>query len=83
MEFKADSANPDRGRVYINDEQFFDGVPANVWQYSIGGYQVAHKWLKDRKSQLLTFDELKTYGDIIGVLARTILIQEQIDVSLR
>jgi Type ISP C-terminal specificity domain len=84
IEFKPDPANPSQGRVYVNSEQFFDGVPANVWQYSIGGYQVAHKWLKDRKDRhrLLTFDELKTYGEIISALAQTILIQGQIDAAL-
>src|SRR5262249_43602364 len=37
------------GRVWINATQYFAGVPANVWQFRIGGYPVCGKWLKDRK----------------------------------
>ena len=37
------------GRVYINDTQYFDNVPKTVWNFYIGGYQPAQKWLKDRK----------------------------------
>jgi predicted helicase len=83
VEFKLHASNPKKGRVYINAEQFFDDVPVDVWQYSIGGYQVAHKWLKDRKDRQLTFDELKVYGEVIAALARTISIQSQIDAVLR
>jgi len=38
-----------RFRVYINQHHYFEGIPENVWQYRIGGYQVCNKWLKDRK----------------------------------
>src|SRR5690606_37320816 len=37
------------GRVYINDTQYFDNVPKVAWNFYIGGYQPAQKWLKDRK----------------------------------
>jgi Type ISP C-terminal specificity domain len=72
-----------RGNVFINSVQFFEGVPSAVWEYTIGGYQVAHKWLKDRKDRLLTFDELKTYGNIISALAETIRLQAKIDEALQ
>lgn len=36
------------GRVHINQTQYFDGVPPDVWEFHIGGYQVLDKWLKDR-----------------------------------
>lgn len=82
VEFKPDAKDPTRGYVFINDVQFFDGVPTTVWEFTIGGYHVAHKWLKDRKDRLLTFDELKTYGNIIGTLTETIRIQGEIDAAL-
>ena len=43
------------GRVYINTTQYFDGVPVEVWNFYVGGYQVLHKWLKDRKGRELSF----------------------------
>ena len=67
------------GRVYINDEQYFDHVPASVWQFYIGGYQPAQKWLKDRKGRTLTFDDLRHYQRIIYVLQQTERIMKEID----
>jgi len=66
-------------RVYINEEQFFEGVPAEVWEYPIGGYQVCHKWLKDRKDRCLSLEEIKTYCRIVTALSKTIEIQADID----
>ena len=66
-------------RVYINEEQFFEGVPPEVWEYMIGGYQVCRKWLKDRKDRTLSLDEIKTYCRIATALSKTITIQADID----
>ena len=70
------------GRVYINAEQYFDGVPQAVWDYHIGGYQVAAKWLKDRKGRLLSFDDLQHYQRVIAALAETIRLQAEIDAAI-
>lgn len=79
IEFKPDSDHPEQGRVQINAEQYFDRMPKAVWEYVIGGYQVAQKWLKDRKGRLLTFGELQHYGRVIAVLNDTIRLQAEID----
>ena len=34
----------------------FAGVPENVWEFHIGGYQVCEKRLKDRKGRTLSKD---------------------------
>ena len=66
-------------RVYINAEQYFDGVPESAWQFFIGGYQPAQKWLKDRKGMTLSFEDVKHYGRIIYVLQQTERIMQEID----
>lgn len=66
-------------RVYINATQYFDGVPAEVWDMHIGGYQPAQKWLKDRKGRMLSFDDIAHYGRIIGILTDTRRLMEEID----
>jgi len=66
-------------KVYINESQYFERVPKEVWEYHIGGYQVCEKWLKDRKGKRLTADEIETYCDIVKALARTIELQQEID----
>jgi predicted helicase len=82
IEFRADPKNSERGRVQINAEQYFEGVPRRVWEYTIGGYQVAHKWLKDRKGRFLTFDELQHYGHVVATLNATIRLQADIDAAI-
>lgn len=67
------------GRVYINTEQYFDGVPQAVWDTHIGGYRVTDKWLKDRKGRALSYDDLTHYQAIIAALARTLEVQHAID----
>jgi predicted helicase len=65
--------------VYINKTQYFEGVPREVWDFHIGGYQVAQKWLKDRKGRTLTYDELTHYQKVIVALKETIRLMEEID----
>jgi predicted helicase len=66
-------------RVYINKTQYFEGVPPEVWEFHIGGYQVCQKWLKDRKSRTLTYDELTHYQKVIVALKETIRLMAEID----
>ncbi len=69
----------ENNRVYINAEQYFEGVPESAWNFYIGGYQPAQKWLKDRKGMTLSFEDVKHYGQIIYVLQQTELIMQEID----
>ena len=69
-------------RVYINAEQYFEGVPENAWNFYIGGYQPAQKWLKDRKGMTLSLEDIKHYQRIIYVLQQTERIMQEIDETL-
>ena len=70
------------GRVAINDAQGFDGVPEIAWNFYIGGYQPAQKWLKDRKGRALSFDDIKHYQKIIKILSETDRIMKTIEMPL-
>jgi predicted helicase len=67
------------GNVYINAEQFFGEVSDSAWNFYIGGYQPAQKWLKDRKNKTLSSDDIMHYQKIIKVLSETGKIMEKID----
>ena len=69
----------DGDRVYINDTQYFDNVPQTAWEFYIGGYQPAQKWLKDRKGRALSYDDKDHYRQIITVLLETKRIMDSID----
>jgi len=75
----SEPANNVPGRVWINQQQYFDNVPPEVWSYHVGGYQVCQKWLKDRKGRQLSYDDLTHYRGIVAALARTIELQSAID----
>lgn len=66
------------GNVYINETQCFEGVPAEAWDFYIGGYQPAQKWLKDRKGRTLSFDDIEHYRKIISVLMETSRLMKEI-----
>lgn len=66
-------------RVYINDDQYFDGIKPEVWSYQIGGYQVMFQWHKDRNGRALSLEDIKHYCKIATSLSKTIEIQQKID----
>ena len=69
------------GKIWINTVQHFDGVPELSWDFHIGGYQPAQKWLKDRKGRVLSFDEVKHYQKLLKILAETDRIMRTIDMK--
>ena len=57
----------------------FKGVPEQVWDFQIGGYQVCHKWLKDRNGRMLSAQDIAHYQKIVVALSETIRIMAEID----
>lgn len=69
----------DGERVWINDGQCFGGVSPEAWNFFIGGYQPAQKWLKDRRGQRLDFAAIRHYEEIIYALCATRRLMQEID----
>ncbi|QIY82212.1 N-6 DNA methylase [Chryseobacterium sp. NEB161] len=67
------------GRVYINETQYFQQVPKTAWEFYIGGYQPAQKWLKDRKGRTLDFEDILHYQKIIVALFETDRLMKDVD----
>lgn len=67
------------GKVWINSKQYFGKVPEAAWNFYIGGYQPAQKWLKDRKGRVLTNEDIEHYQKIIIALSETDRIMKEID----
>lgn len=65
-------------KAWINENQYFGNVPELAWNFYIGGYQPAQKWLKDRKGRSLSDSDLDHYQKIIKVLLETDRIMKQI-----
>ena len=67
------------GRIWINETQYFENIPLVAWEFYIGGYQPAQKWLKDRKGRILNFEDILHYQKIIVALYETDRLMKEID----
>lgn len=75
----SESSGSDYGYVRINETQKFEGISRNVWEFSIGGYHVCQKWLKDRKGTCLSYEDIRHYQLIVAALKKSIALMEQVD----
>lgn len=69
-------------RVYINKQQYFEGVPEEVWEFRVGGYQVLDKWLKDRQGRTLSWSDIRHYQRIVVALTETRRVMSEIDETI-
>lgn len=70
-------------RVYVNRNCFFDNVNEEEWNFTIGGYQPAQRWLKERKGRILTDKDVLWYQRMIAAIRETALIMNQIDLVIK
>ncbi|MBK9726916.1 MAG: N-6 DNA methylase [Saprospiraceae bacterium] len=76
---QVDKIKYENNKVWINESQYFDKVPQVSWEFYIGGYQPAQKWLKDRKGRTLSYEDILHYQKIIVALSETDRIMNEID----
>jgi len=71
--------------VYLNDVAYWRCVPANVWRFTIGGYQVIKKWLSYRERALLGRDlkpeEARYVTEMMRRIAALVLMQPELDAN--
>ena len=69
------------GRVRLNDKEYFENVPLSAWEFRIGGYQPATKWLDDRAERTLTEADIQHYQRMIAALRDTALLLPDVDAA--
>ncbi len=71
--------------MYLNDVAFWRNVPARVWDYTLGGYQVIKKWLSYREKALLgrglKIEEVKEVTDMARRIAGLLLLRPALDAN--
>ena len=77
--YVAHADRPQKGKVYINKDQYFEGIRPEVWEFHVGGYQVCEKWLKDRRNRELDYEDICHYQKITMALGETIKLMDQVD----
>jgi predicted helicase len=68
-----------QARVSINETQYFGNVPADAWNFFVGGYRVCEKWLKERKGRKLTYEDTQHYQRIIAAVQETRQLMAGVD----
>ncbi len=69
------------GRVWINESQYFSGLHESIWNYAVGGYSPAQKWLKDRVGLVLSYEDIRHYQLIICALTEADELIERINLA--
>ena len=66
--------------IYLNDRAYWRNVPAAVWRYKLGGYQVLKKWLSYRERNILGRalrpQEVQHFTDTARRIAAILLLGE-------
>ena len=69
--------------IYLNDQVYWRNIPAAVWEYTLGGYQVIKKWLSYREHKMLgrplRADEARYVTEMARRIAAILLMQEDLD----
>ncbi|MCX6564994.1 MAG: N-6 DNA methylase [Candidatus Aminicenantes bacterium] len=73
--------------VFLNENTCWQNIPAKVWDFTIGGYQVIKKWLSYREKPLLgrglTSDEVRYVTETARRLAAIVALQPALDENYR
>ena len=71
--------------IYINDNARWRGIPAAVWDYKVGGFQVLRKWLSYRDKRVidrdLTITEARVFTDVARRLTALVLLGPRLDAN--
>lgn len=71
--------------VYLNGDTLWTAVPANVWTYTLGGYQVLKKWLSYRELSLLgrplLSEEAQYFAQVVRRITAILLMGPALDAS--
>lgn len=76
---KVEKVDYEDQNIYINDSQYFEGINEDVWEFTVGGYQVLKYWLKKRKGTEISSGEIQDFIQIIGAIEKTLSIIEKVD----
>jgi predicted helicase len=71
------------GRICLNATEYFDNVPPEAWEFRVGGYQPAYKWLDDRAGRHLTEEDIAHYRKMLAAMRETVALLPAVDAAFR
>ncbi len=76
-----DRYNAQTQRIMLNDSQYFENVTPETWEFRVGGYQPAYKWLDDRNGRLLTDADITHYRKALAAMRDTVGLLPEADAA--
>ena len=70
------------GRAYINTSQYFTNVRDDLWDFCFAGYHGLQKWLKDRRRETLSGQEIQHIINVFNVFDLTETYMAELDTIL-
>lgn len=74
-----ESFKNDEDKIFINKTQYFGNISDDIANYKIGGYPILQRYIKERKKQMLSNQEIEQIQNICGVLKETIELSKKVD----
>ncbi|HEY9659745.1 MAG TPA: type ISP restriction/modification enzyme [Allocoleopsis sp.] len=72
-----------RGRIWINQTQYFDSVSPAVWNLVLGGRQICQKWLQERQGCILCEKSIQHYQQMLAILKDMVDLMSGIDTAMQ
>jgi len=72
----------DKGLVWINQTQYFEDVPPQIWNFRLGGDQICQKWLQERIGCSLSNNEIQQYQRLVLILKEIIELMIAIEAAI-
>ncbi len=72
-----------KGQVFINQTQYFEGIPLEVWNFSLGGDQICQKWLQSHQGCSLSHKDIQQDQRIVIVLEEIIELIVGINTAIK
>jgi hypothetical protein len=71
-----------KGSVWINQTQYFENVPSDVWNFCLGNYYICQKWLKAREGSILDHQSIQNYQRLVMIVNETINLMSNVNSQL-
>lgn len=76
---------PDTLNVYLNERAYWKNIPRQVWEFTLGGYQVLKKWVSYREKAILgrglTDEEVSYVTQVARRIAALILLGPELNAN--
>ncbi len=76
-----DRYNAQTQRIMLNEKQYFENVTPETWDFRVGGYQPAYKWLDDRNGRFLTDADITHYRKALAAMRDTVGLLPEADAA--